>query len=130
MTTASLYNPTKTNPNYYYHGGWNVQAVIAYLIGIALPFPGFCGELGATVSAGAAHIMDIGWLLAFTTSFVSYFVICTLWPTRSIRFVKEKGYRFEGLAPDSGYYDSGCPRDEEVITDVPVLKEWEGNLRL
>ncbi|KAJ5594948.1 uncharacterized protein N7459_001156 [Penicillium hispanicum] len=128
VITASLFDPTKSNQNYYYHSGWNLQAAIAYLIGIALPFPGFCGELGASVSAAAAHIMDLGWLVAFTASFISYYVICTFWPTENMRFVKEKGYSFESLAPEEGYYDSGFPHDEEIVTNVPAHpKEWEGN---
>lgn len=40
---------SKDNPHYYYYWGWNIQGVIAYLAGIALPFPGFVGTLGANV---------------------------------------------------------------------------------
>lgn len=117
VTIASLFVPTKANKNYWYHGGVNVQAVIAYLIGIALPFPGFCGELGAKVSSSAAHIMDIAWLTAFMTSFVSYYVICTFWPTSSMRNVKERRLAREQLAPEDDYYDSAMTKDEEM-TDV------------
>ena len=37
---SHLYDGSKDNKHYYYHHGWNLQAVIAYLVGIALPFPG------------------------------------------------------------------------------------------
>ncbi|KAJ5611579.1 hypothetical protein N7528_008684 [Penicillium herquei] len=115
ITIGSLYVPTKANKNYWYHGGVNIQAVIAYCIGIALPFPGFCGELGASVSTSAAHIMDIAWLTAFTTSFVSYYVICKIWPTESQLEIKEKGLAWEQLGIDREYYDSTSPHDEEYM---------------
>lgn len=35
-----LYDGAKTNKHYYYHKGWNVQAYIAYIAGVAVPFPG------------------------------------------------------------------------------------------
>ena len=52
--------------------GWNIQAGIAYLVGIALPFPGFIGTLGANVSLAAAQLGYLGWLLSFSVSFVVY----------------------------------------------------------
>ncbi|KAF7596842.1 hypothetical protein BBP40_012442 [Aspergillus hancockii] len=114
---SSLYTCNKNNQNYYYHRGWNLQAAAAYLIGIALPFPGFCGQLGASVSTAAAHIMDLAWILSFTTSFVLYFIICSIWPTRNIRYVKDKGYTFEQLAPNGEYYESEIQKDEEMVHD-------------
>ncbi|KAJ5771949.1 hypothetical protein N7520_002478 [Penicillium odoratum] len=116
VVISSLYNPTKANKNYYYHKGWNVQAVIAYIIGIALPFPGFCGELGANVSAAASNIMDIAWITAFVASFVSYYVICLIWPTENIRFMREKGYAFEQIA-EVDYIDAAATKDAESIIE-------------
>lgn len=52
--------------------GWNLQGVIAYLVGIALPFPGFVGTLGANVSETADQLGHLGWLLSFSVSFVVY----------------------------------------------------------
>ncbi|CAD0044991.1 unnamed protein product [Aureobasidium pullulans] len=95
---AHCYNGGKENPHYYYMKGWNVQAVIAYLCGIALPFPGFVGSLGANVSTTALNMGHIGWLLSFTTSFVLYWAICTVWPTKNQKIIKEMGLRFEEMA--------------------------------
>ncbi|KAJ5902046.1 hypothetical protein N7495_002574 [Penicillium taxi] len=122
VVTRALYNPKRDNKNYYYNRGWNVQALIAYIIGIALPFPGFCGELGANVSAAAEHLMDIAWILAFTISFVCYYVICTFWPTEQQKFIKEQGYAFEQLAPEAGVHDSPFSNDEETCYEVTVEK--------
>ena len=96
----SLYNGTRANKNYYYTGGVNIQAVAAYLIGIALPFPGFCGELGANVSTAAMHIVDLGWILSFVTAFVAYYLLCQILPTANMRYVKEHGYGFEQTAAE------------------------------
>ncbi|KAE8360939.1 permease for cytosine/purines, uracil, thiamine, allantoin-domain-containing protein [Aspergillus caelatus] len=117
VVIPSLYNPTNTNENYYYHGGWNLQALAAYIVGIALPFPGFCGVLGASVSTAASHIMDIAWVTSFVTSFIVYFAICWIWPTQNMKFVRERGYSFEQAAPRNSYCDSGPSKDEETICD-------------
>lgn len=120
VTIRSLYVPTKANKNYWYHGGVNIQAVIAYCVGIALPFPGFCGELGASVSTSAAHIMDIAWLTAFTVSFVTYYVICKVWPTASQREVKLNYLAWEQLGSEGEYFDSSSPKDEEYSGTAAV----------
>jgi NCS1 family nucleobase:cation symporter-1 len=67
-----LYNGSKANKHYYYHMGWNIQGVIAYLCGIALPFPGFVGTLGAKVSTGATDLVSLilGALFPSSTSSV------------------------------------------------------------
>lgn len=95
---AHCYNGSKENPHYYYTYGWNIQAVIAYLCGIALPFPGFVGSLGANVDTAALHMGHLGWMLSFTTSFVIYYAICLVWPTENQKIIKQMGLRFEEMA--------------------------------
>lgn len=58
----------KAEQAYHYHMGWNLQGVIAYLVGIALPFPGFVGTLGTTVSAPAQEMGHLGWMLRSVAS--------------------------------------------------------------
>lgn len=72
--------------------------MIAYLIGIALPFPGFVGTLGANVSVPAQNMGHLGWLLSFTTSFVMYWLICLVWPTQNQKMVREMGLGFEEIS--------------------------------
>lgn len=95
---SHLYDGSSDNEHYYYTFGWNVQAVIAYLVGIALPFPGFVGTLGATVSVPAQRLGHCGWLLSFTTSFVVYYCLCLVWPTQNQRRVKELGLGWEEIS--------------------------------
>jgi nucleobase:cation symporter-1, NCS1 family len=94
---SHLYNGSSDNKHYFYHFGINVQAVIAYLVGIALPFPGFVGTLGPTVSPAAQNLGHLGWLLSFVASFVVYYLICLVWPTRNQRLIKEMGLGWEEM---------------------------------
>jgi len=109
---SHAYDPTKVNRHYYYTHGWNIQAIIAYLCGVALPFPGFVGTLGASVSVSARRLGDLGWMLSFTVSFVVYYIICKVWPTQNQRTVKRMGLRFEEMA------------DREVVVVGGVVEEY------
>lgn len=96
----SLYDPKPTNKHYYYHKGWNIQAVIAYVCGIALPFPGFVGTLSANVPEAATHLNQVGWLLSFFVAGVVYYAICIIWPTRNQALVKKLGLKWEQMSYD------------------------------
>lgn len=119
-----LYNGSKTNKHYYYHRGWNIQALIAYICGIVPPFPGFAGTLGAHVSISATDLGRLGWLLSFVISFVVYWVICMVWPTKNQRLVKEMGLGWEEQGGDTVIAEDGTvfveegrevrPRDEST----------------
>ncbi|KAL1311111.1 hypothetical protein AAFC00_001316 [Neodothiora populina] len=98
MFVAYCYDGARTNPHYYYKKGWNIQAVIAYLCGIALPFPGFVGTLGAHVSETGMNLGHLGWLLSFFVSFFVYIAICYVWPTQNQKQVKEMTLSFEAMA--------------------------------
>lgn len=109
---SHLYDGSRGNKHYFYHMGWNVQAVIAYLVGIALPFPGFVGTLGPNVSQPAQELGQLGWLLSFVTSFVVYYVICKVWPTRNQRLIKDMGLGWEEVS-----YREIVSEDGTVITE-------------
>ncbi|KAJ5646240.1 allantoin [Penicillium lividum] len=91
-----LFNPTKSNAHYRYSGGFNIQAIIAYIVGIALPFPGFAVSLGASgLNQSATDMFDLGWLLSFFTSLILYPLICWVWPTENQKMIREQGLTFE-----------------------------------
>lgn len=94
----NLYDGSKTNPRYYYSRGWNVQAYIAYIAGLGIGFPGFCGNLGAKVPQVAKELGYLGWILSFTVSITVYVVLCAFWPTQSQRAIKELALRREEMA--------------------------------
>ena len=106
-----LYDGHKDNKHYWYHGGFNLQAILAYIVGIALPFPGFCGTLGAHVSTAATNLGHLGWLISFVTSFVIYYVLCLVWPTQNQKLVKEMGLKWEEVS-----YQDIVAVDGTVIT--------------
>ncbi|RDW73314.1 uracil permease-like protein [Coleophoma cylindrospora] len=115
---SHLYTGTKENKHYYYNKGWNIQALIAYVCGVAVPFPGFCGTLGANVSQAATDIGHLGWLLSFTISFILYYIICTFWPTENQKIIKEMGLGWEQMANAPETVDALTP---EPVEEIAVL---------
>jgi len=95
---SHLYDGSKENKHYRYIKGCNLQAIIAYIIGVALPFPGFVGSLGPPVSVAAQRLGDLGWLLSFCTSFVAYYLICLVWPTQNQKLIKEMQLGWEEVS--------------------------------
>lgn len=75
-----------------------MQAVLAYIIGVALPFPGFVGTLGPPVTQAAEDLGYLGWMLSFCISFVVYYVLCLIWPTQNQRLVREMGLGWEEMS--------------------------------
>jgi NCS1 family nucleobase:cation symporter-1 len=124
---AYLYDGSKDNKHYWFNGGFNLQGIIAYIVGIALPFPGFCGTLGAHVSVSANNLGHLGWLISFVASFVVYYVLCLVWPTQNQKLVKEMGLGWEEMsrrdiiavdgtiitAEQEGYPDPAIESEEE-----------------
>lgn len=111
-----LYNGSSSNKHYYYHRGWNIQALFAYVCGIALPFPGFVGTLvpnPANWPRAATDIGRLGWLLSFFVSFVIYYGLCCIWPTRNQRLIKEMGNSWEEASGDLIVGEDGTQIIEE-----------------
>ncbi|KAJ9211054.1 hypothetical protein DTO166G4_7345 [Paecilomyces variotii] len=106
----SLYNGTKSNENYWYTGGWNLRAYIAYVVAIALPFPGFVGTLGANVSESASNLGHLGWCLSFTLGFTVYWAINQVWPHENVKNTKHLAR--EQLAKES--FIEGIEQEEET----------------
>ncbi|KAF2765672.1 uracil permease-like protein [Teratosphaeria nubilosa] len=98
VSIAHLYNGSKDNPHYYFNSGVNLQAVFAYIVGIALPFAGFCGTLGAKVSTKATRLGDLGWMLSFVSSFVVYYGLCLIIPTQNQKKVRDLGLSWEEMS--------------------------------
>ncbi|TEY44942.1 hypothetical protein BOTCAL_0340g00090 [Botryotinia calthae] len=115
-----LYNGTKANKHYYYFHGWNVQAIIAYICGVALPFPGFVGTLGASVSESATNLGRLGWLLSFSVSFVVYFALCKIWPTQNQKLIKDMGLGWESQYGDIVIAEDGTQiaSNEDAVTAI------------
>jgi NCS1 family nucleobase:cation symporter-1 len=98
VSLQHLYDGRSDNPHYYYHWGWNLQAYIAYVAGVLIPFPGFCGSLGANVSDTAMDLGHIGWCLSFVVGVVVYIALCYVWPTSNMKAMKGLHLQFEEMA--------------------------------
>ena len=91
--------------------------------------PGFVGTLGAHVSTGATDLGRLGWLLSFSVSFVVYYAICKVWPTRNQKLIREMGLRWEEQQGDTIVAADGTQIVEEgkivralgEISDGPEL---------
>ncbi|KAH8647845.1 allantoin [Xylariales sp. PMI_506] len=120
----SCYIGNKQNDHYWYCGGFNIQAYIAYVIGVAVPFPGFIGTLGVNVSDAALDIGHLGWLLSFTLSFIIYYAICQVWPTQAQKAIRDLGLGWEELATSDGALIHGVPpkREDSTIPQDPESK--------
>ncbi|KAF2230964.1 allantoin [Viridothelium virens] len=131
------YDGSKNNRHYYYDWGWNLQALLAYLVGIALPFPGFVGSLGANVSSAATDLGHLGWMLSFTVSFVIYWVLCKIWPTQNQKIIREMELGWEQMGGEELYAEDGTLIREtggaviaEQETKQPYAREEEDELKV
>lgn len=96
-----------------------MQALIAYLCGIALPFPGFCASLGAQgVGQAGVDMFYIGWLLSFFTTLVVYVGLCKIWPTSNQRLIRERAMTWEELAQDPIEDDTNS--STQGVSHVPI----------
>ena len=114
-----MYDGSRTNKHYYYTKGWDIQAVIAYICGIALPFPGFVGTLGAKVSTPALDLGRLGWLLSFTVTFVVYVLLCLIWPTENQKLIKEMDLTWEEKSGDRIVAEDGT----EIVEEGKIVRE-------
>lgn len=86
---------------YYFNRGFSWQAYFAYIFGIALPFTGFVGTLGPSVSSAALKMGYLGWCLSFVTTFIVYYVTCLIFPTKPQQYVRERGLYYEQIADEN-----------------------------
>lgn len=70
---------------YWYTKGWNIRAVGAWIVGVALPFPGFVATFGTvSVNTGATRMWYLGHLLSLTVSSLVYYVSFLVFPDERI----------------------------------------------
>ena len=99
------------NSQYWYTKGWNMRMVVAWILGVVLPFPGFVASFGTTsVGDGANHMWNMGYLLSIVVSGAVYYVLFWIFPDPSI----DKSLAFEQLAAQ---YDDGLIDGQAVGQD-------------
>lgn len=89
-----------------------------------MPFPGFVGTLGPSVSEAAQHLGELGWLLSFFTSFVVYYLLCLVWPTRNQKLIREMNLGWEEASTQEIVAEDGTVITEQLEgKPVEMLRE-------
>ncbi|CAK7201234.1 hypothetical protein SEUCBS139899_003937 [Sporothrix eucalyptigena] len=97
LFVPSLYDGRgATNKHYWYTGGWNIQAYIAYIVAVGLCFIGFVNKVGATVPQVGIELGYLGWFLTFSTGWIVYYVVVKVWPHQNVQYTKN--LKWEELA--------------------------------
>lgn len=113
---SSIYIGNSKNPNYWYTGGWNVQAYIAYIFSIGLCFVGFVNKVGATVPAAGEKIGYLAWFLSFTSGGIVYYFVNLVYPHQNVKNVK--GKEWEENASDDNAELNGVEVVHSETADV------------
>ncbi|KAI0473448.1 permease for cytosine/purines, uracil, thiamine, allantoin-domain-containing protein [Xylariaceae sp. FL0804] len=100
---------------YWYTKGWNMRMVVAWVLGVVLPFPGFIASFGTvTVGESAMHMWYMGYLLSIAVSGFTYYCLFLVFPDKNI----DKTLGFEESA---AHYD-GILDGEEVQEEAGERK--------
>ena len=55
------------------------------------------------------NLGSLGWMISFVTSFVVYYAICLVWPTKNQKIVKQQRLRWEQASlDDAGVLDASA----------------------
>lgn len=106
---------------YWYTRGWNIRAAVAWIAGVALPFPGFIATFGTvSVNTGATRMWYLGYLLSLVVSGGLYYMSYFIFTDKSI----DKSLGFEDLAAEYDVVLEGQEAEErnaeEKFTGVEV----------
>jgi NCS1 family nucleobase:cation symporter-1 len=63
---------------YWYYGGVNWRAAVAYLFAVIWTLPGFAAIFGNTVPRGWLQLYKISWVFVCAVASVAYFAVCMI----------------------------------------------------
>lgn len=118
-----LYTP---EGRYWYRHGIHWRAVVAYVVGVVLPIPGFARTFGVDLPIEMLRIYQVGWLLTCVLSSLVYW---------SLTFIgdfalEEKSMAFESISAEQlePFLGPSLISDEELIKvqDEPEVKGYAG----
>ncbi|KAI0739280.1 permease for cytosine/purines, uracil, thiamine, allantoin-domain-containing protein [Daedaleopsis nitida] len=108
---ADLYT-SKPGSRYMYFHGFNVNAVVAYLCGMMIPFVGFVGTFGIAVPLGATRCDEIGWYVSSAVAGTVYIALCRLRPLNNI----DRSLAWEDLAREFAAERMAIPRTSPCLS--------------
>jgi nucleobase:cation symporter-1, NCS1 family len=106
---------------YMYYKGFNINAVIAYVSGMIIPFTGFIGTFGVKVPAVATKLDSLGWLISFGVALTLYVALSFIHPLSNV----DKSWKFEQLAYST--LDSELTVEEIRVNNEDIGKEKAGS---
>ncbi|KAJ7207149.1 NCS1 family nucleobase:cation symporter-1 [Mycena pura] len=112
---------------YWFVGGFNWRAIVAWCVGTGLTIPGIAAGYNAgSVGAAAVNLYSLGWLLSVISSAVVYVGLSVVFPVPITRSGVSEG--FEYLANREGFYDEDVPWDVTRVTSAtPSMSEDNGS---
>ncbi|KAJ7487789.1 allantoin transport [Mycena latifolia] len=98
---------------YWFFGGFNWRAIVAWCAGTGLTISGIAnGYKAGAVSTAAVNLYSLGWILSVSTSAAVYVVLSLVFPvpiTPASRSNVTESYEY--LANKEGFYDEDLPWD-------------------
>ncbi|KAK0115914.1 hypothetical protein ONS95_012956 [Cadophora gregata] len=79
LEIEDLYTSRRTGV-YYYTGGWNWRAYVAYIVGIIPNFYGFLNNMGVSAPAGVTKAYYFAYPIGLFVSFFTYWACCAWKP--------------------------------------------------
>lgn len=78
---SDLYHPGKDGI-FYYTGGFNWRAFLAWVTGFASQIPGFAASLNTSINVpiGCMHLYQLAFPLGFVISFLVFYALNKIWP--------------------------------------------------
>ncbi|GAM43615.1 hypothetical protein TCE0_060r18565 [Talaromyces pinophilus] len=105
------------NNIYYYTGGFNVRAFVAYLVPVAIHFYGFLNQMGVSAPTGIIRFYYVAYPTGLLIAFGLYYLVCIFFPSPGID-------KYAGWNEPKNYVDEhdlsgiteGITQDVEVVT--------------
>ncbi|CAK7217000.1 hypothetical protein SCUCBS95973_003003 [Sporothrix curviconia] len=106
----SLYNGSPTSP-YWYTGGFNLRAFVAWAIAVAVVINGLAGSFQKNYNASSKHLYSLALLLSFAVASLLYYLFNRIWPTPIYPMPHaDESKTFEAMRATDGYF-----HEDEVI---------------
>jgi NCS1 family nucleobase:cation symporter-1 len=118
----SLYNGHPTSP-YWYQGGFNIRAFVAWFIGVAVVIHGLAGSFNTNYNINSKHMYSLGMLLSFATGGTIYYILALIWPiciypTDHVDAPKTREY----MAQTDGYFDDDIITGRDMVISNEMVE--------
>ncbi|KAJ6484366.1 allantoin transport [Mycena vitilis] len=107
---------------YWFAGGFNWRAIIAWCAGTGLTISGIAdGYNPGAVSVAAVHLYSLGWILSVSASAAVYLALSLMFPVPITPASRVNATEtFEYLAKKEGFYDEDLPWDVTAVETSTV----------